>query len=426
MRQKEAEFYDASKETMPVEDRQRYLNQRLIDIIQYAYQNAPAVKDKMDRAGVSPAQIQSIKDLEKIPVTRKDDFTELQKLNLPFGGFLGIPPDKLQRIFISPGPIYEPHDPEEEFEKNAKALYAAGFRKGDRVIITFSFHMVSPGSRVDEGLKKLGAVAIPTGVGNTELQVQIMHDLKVNGYIGTPSFLMGLIKRAEEVGYSFRQDFVVDHAWVIAEMLPPSLRRSFEQDYGISVTQGYGTAELGLLAYECNRKSGMHLPEEAIIEIVDPKTGKQLSPGEIGEIVATPFNKIYPLIRYGTGDLSSITTEPCPCGRTSSRLTGIVGRAGEEVKVRGMFIHPTQVREVMGKFDQISNFQVVIRRQEQRDEMTINLELRDETSDKQKLIDDLAKAFQDVCRVRADKIQFVARGTIPRERKIILDERTWA
>jgi len=425
MGDKEAQLYDVAKEAMPAEQRESFLNQKLVDIIQYAYKNAPAIKEKMDRAGVSPGEIRTIKDLEKIPITRKDDFTELQKASPPFGDFLGVPEDKLQRIFISPGPIYEPQDPEEEFEKNAKALYAAGFRRGDRVIITFSFHMVPPGIRVDETLKKLGAVAIPTGVGNTELQVQIMHELKVNGYIGTPSFLMGLIKRAEELGYNFRQDFVLDHAWVTGEMLPPSLRRSFEQDYGISVTQGYGTAELGLLAYECRQKSGMHIPEEAIIEITDPQTGKQLAPGEIGETVVTPFNKIYPLIRFGTGDLSSITTEPCPCGRTSYRLTGILGRAGEETKVRGMFIHPRQVQEVTAKFDQISNFQVVITRKGQRDEMTINLELKDEAIDKQKLTSELAKTYQDVCRVRADKIQFVAKGTIPKERRIILDERTW-
>lgn len=423
---KESEYYDPRTETMPVEEREKLLNQRLVDIIQYAYQNAPAIKDKMEKAGVSPAQIQTANDLERIPITRKDDLTELQKVNPPFGGFLGVPFDKLQRIFISPGPIYEPQDTEEEFEKNAKALYAAGFRKGDRVIITFSFHMVPPGSRIDGALKRLGAVAIPTGVGNTELQVRIMRDLKVNGYVGTPSFLMGLIKKAEELGYDFRRDFVLDHAFVSAEMLPPSLRRSFEEDYGIRVLQIYGTAEMGLLAYECNQKSGMHIPEEAIVEIVDPQTGKQLEAGEVGEVVVTPLNKIYPLIRFSTGDLSSVTTEPCPCGRTSSRLSGFLGRVGEEIKVRGMFVHPKQVEEVMAKFDQISSFQVVvIGRQKQSDEMIINLELGDETTDKQKLTADLAKVFQDVCRVRANKIQCVAKGMIPKEHKTIVDKRTW-
>jgi phenylacetate-CoA ligase len=179
------------------------------------------------------------------------------------------------------------------------------------------------------------------------------------------------------------------------------------------------------LGYECSQKSGWHIPEEVIVEIVDHETGKQLAPGEVGAIVATPFNKIFPLIRYGTGDLSSINVEPCPCGRTSPRLTGLLGRVGEEVKVRGMFVHPRQVKEVMAKFNQIAQFQVKVGRHEQRDMITFNLELKDETVDKQKLTNDLAKAFQDVCRVKADKIGFVAKGTIPEAHKVIVDERTW-
>ena len=426
MEQKEAEIYNASVEAMSAEEREKYTNQRLIEIVQYAYQNAPAVKQKMDLGGVNPSQIQTVRDLEKIPITRKDDFATLQKLNPPFGGFLAVPIESLEKIFISPGPIYEPQDAEEVIESGAKALYAAGFRKGDRVIVTLTYNMSPPGQRTDQILvNKLGAVAIPTGVGNTELQVQIMKDLKVTGYVGTPSFLMTLVKRAKELGYNFRDDFALRHAWLMGEVFPASLRRSFEQDYGLNTLQGYGTAELGLLAYECHQRSGMHVPEEMIIEIVNPQTGRQLEPGEIGEVVATPFNKIYPLIRFGTGDLSSITTEPCPCGRTSSRLTGILGRAGEEVKVRGMFIHPRQVEGVMARFDQISNFQAVVNRKGERDKLTINLELKDEAVDKHKLTNDLAKTFQDVCRVRADNIQFVAKGTIPREHKMILDERKW-
>ena len=420
---KESEFYDVAKETMSVKDREHYLNERLRDIIPYAYQNAPAFKEKMDRAGVTPSQITTTKDLEKIPITRKDDFTEQQKSNPPLGGFLAVPTPKI--IFVSPGPIYEPEDPDEQFEICAKALYAGGFRPGDTAIITFSFHMVPAGFRMAETCKKLGITWIPTGVGNTELQLEVMRDLKVNCYIGTPSFLGLIIKKAEELGYNFRQDFELKRAWFIAEMLPPSLRQSFEQEYGISTSQGYGTAELGSLAYECRQQSGWHIPEEIIVEIVDPRTGRQLEPGEVGEVVATPFNKIYPLIRYGTGDLSSMTTEPCPCGRTSYRLTGVLGRAGEEVKVRAMFVHPRQVREVMAKFDQIPRFQVVVTRRGQRDEVTMNLELKEQTIDKQQLTDNLAKNFQDVCRVRLDKIEFVATGTIPEGHKLILDERTW-
>ena len=420
---KESEFYDAAKETMPVKERERFLNEQLREIVNYAYHNAPAVKEKMDRVGVTPSQIATVKDLEKIPITSKDAFSELQKLNPPFGGFLGVP--EIKEVFVSPGPIYEPEIPEVQYIAAAKALYAAGFRKGDRVIVTVSFHMVPAGEHFAGALERLGITMIPTGVGNTELQLQIMHDLKVTGYAGTPSFLMTLIKRAEELGYNFRQDFELKHALVGAEMLPESLRRTFEQDYGIRTQQIYTTAELLLLGYECRQKSGWHIPEEVLIEIVDHQTGKQLPPGEVGEIVVTPFNKIFPLIRYGTGDLSSIIAQPCPCGRTSPRLTGLLGRVGEEVKVRGMFVHPRQVREVMAKFAQITQFQVIVGRHRQRDEITVNLELTDETIDKQKLTNDLTKAFQDICRVKADKIEFVAKGTIPEKHKVIVDERIW-
>ncbi len=419
----ENEFYDAAKETMSVKDRESYLNERLKDIVTYAYQHAPAFKEKMDRAGVTPAQINTVKDLEKIPITRKDDFAEHQKANPPLGGYLAVPAPKT--IFVSPGPIYEPEDPEEQFEIIAKALYATGFRPGDMAVITFSFHMVPAGIRMAETLTRMGITWVPTGVGNTEIQLEVMRDLKVNCYIGTPSFLGLIIKRAEELGYNFRRDFSLKRAWFIAEMLSPSLRQSFEQDYGISAAQGYGTAEHGTLAYECLQKSGMHIPEEIIVEIVDPDTGRQLGPGEVGEVVATPFNKIYPLIRYGTGDLSSYTTEPCPCGRTSYKLTGVLGRVGEEVKARGMFIHPRQVQELMARFDQISRFQVVIRLQEHADDITVNVELKDEAIDKEQLGNSLAKDFKNLCRVRPDRIKFVAKGTIPEGSRLILDERVW-
>jgi phenylacetate-CoA ligase len=423
VRVKESEFYDAAKEAMPANERKRFLNGQLREIVNYAYHNAPAVKEKMDRVGVAPSQIITVRDLEKIPITSKDVFSELQKLSPPFGGFLGVPQTK--EIFVSPGPIYEPEIPECQFDAAAKALYATGCRKGDTVIVTVSFHMVPAGAHFAGAAKKLGITMIPTGVGNTELQLQIMRDLKVTAYAGTPSFLMTLIKRAEELGYNFRQDFELRHALLGAEMLPESLRRTFEQDYGIRTQQIYSTAELLLLGYECSQKSGWHIPEEVLIEIVDHTTGKQLAPGEVGEIVVTPFNKIFPLIRYGTGDLSSIIAEPCPCGRTSPRLTGLLGRVGEEVKVRAMFVHPRQVKEVMAKFNQIAQFQVKVGRHKQRDVITISLELKDESIDKQKLTNDLANAFQDICRVKADKIEFVTKGTIPEEYKVIVDERIW-
>jgi phenylacetate-CoA ligase len=420
---KESDFYDAAIETMPVDDRERYINEKLQEIVQYAYDNAPAVRRKMDHSGVTPGDISTAKDLPKIAVTRKDDFSELQKLEPPFGGFLAVPETK--DIFISPGPIYEPEIPDNQYHAVAKALYAAGFRRGDKVVVTVSFHMVPAGRHFAGAMEKLGITMIPTGVGNTELQIQIIRDLKVTGYAGTPSFLITLIKKAEELGYDFRKDFQIRHALLGAEMLPESLRRTFEQEYGIRAQQIYSTAELLLLGYECGEKSGWHIAEEVFIEIVDYETGVPLSSGEVGEIVVTPFNHIFPLIRYATGDLSSINTEPCTCGRTSPRLAGLLGRAGEAVKARGMFIHPGQVRQVMGEFSQSTNFQVKVRRQQQRDEIIMVLELKNEALDKEKITNDVAKTFQDICRLKLDKVEFVTKGTLPEERKVIIDERTW-
>jgi len=422
---KQGEFFD-ELEIMPAETREKYLDQRLSQTVDHAYRNAPAVKEIFDRAGVSPAEIRTVKDLERVPITRKTDLIELQKANPPFGGFLTIPPEDVERIFISPGPIYEPvqHAGIKWF---AKSFWAAGFRKGDVVVNTFTYHMSPAGILFHEALRDCGATAIPMGTGNTDIQIQTMLDLKVTGFVGTPSFLMTIIKRAEDMGDNFRRDFALQRAWFTGEMLSPSLRKTLEEDYQIATAQAYAVTEPGgAIAYECRRKSGMHLMDEYIVEIVDPETGKQLGPGEIGEIVVTPIhNKVWGLIRFGTGDISSYITEPCPCGRTSNRLVAILGRTSDAVKVRGMFIVARQVEQVFSSFAPISRFQVVIGRRAQRDEMTFKVELKDETIDKEKLAEDLNKKFQSMCLVRADKIEFVAKGTIPEEHQKIVDERTW-
>jgi phenylacetate-CoA ligase len=421
----QGDFFD-ELEVMPPKTRRAYLNQKLAETIDYAYHHAPAAHEILDKAGVSPSQIRAVKDLEKLPITRKAELIERQKLNPPYGGFLTIPAKEVDRIFISPGPIYEPLHAE-NIKWFAKSHYAAGFRKGDIVINSFTYHMSPAGILFQEALRDCGAIPIPMGVGNTEIQIQTMRDLQVTGFVGTPSFLMTLIKRAEAMGYNFRRDFTLGKAWFTGEMLPPSIRKILEEDYGISTAQTYAVTELGgALAYECSQKSGMHFMDEYMIEIVDPETGKQLGPGEIGEIVVTPLlNKTWGLIRYGTGDMSYYTTDPCPCGRTANRLVAIVGRTGDATKIRGMFVVTKQAEEVFNSFEQISAFQIVVERKEQRDMMTFRIELKDEAVDKSQLADSLNNKFQDVCRVKADKIEFVARGTIPEEHKAIVDKRTW-
>ena len=419
------EFFD-ELETMPPKVREEYQNQRLAETLEHAYRNAPAAKEIFKKAHLSPDQIGSIKDLEKLPITRKTDLIELQKKKPPYGGLLALTPEEVERIFITPGPIYEPHQIE-EIKWFAKAFWAAGFKKGDVVINSFTYHMSPAGILFHEAIRDCGATAIAMGTGNTDIQIQTMQTLKVSGFVGTPSFLITLIKRAEEMGYNFRQDFALKKAWFTGEMLPPSLRKTLEEKYQILTAQAYAVTEPGgAIAYECLKKSGMHLMDEYIVEIVNPETGKQLEAGEIGEIVVTPIhNKVWGLIRFGTGDLSSYTTEPCPCGRTSSRLTGIVGRTSDAVKVRGMFVISREVEQLFLGFAEILRFQMVVGRKAERDELTLKAELKDETIDKSKLANELIKRFQDRCRLRIDRIDFVERGTIPEEHQIIVDERTW-
>ncbi|MFC1913713.1 phenylacetate--CoA ligase family protein [Chloroflexota bacterium] len=419
------EFFD-DLEIMPQAERGKYLDRKLAEIVEHAYHHAPAAKTILDGAKVTPAQIRTVKDLEKLPVTRKTDLIELQKAKPPYGGFLAIPPEDVERVFLSPGPVYEPiqHSGIKWF---AKSFWAAGFRRGDIVVNTFTYHMSPAGILFHEALRDCGATAIPTGTGNTDLQIQTMYDLRVSGFVGTPTFLMTIIKRAEEMGYDFGRDFALRRSWFTGEMLPPSLRKTFEEDYAINTAQAYAVTEPGgAIAYECHQKSGMHFMDEYLIEIADPETGKQLGPGEVGEIVVTPLhNKTWGLLRFGTGDLSSYTTEACPCGRTSYKLTGIVGRASDAVKVRGMFVVAKQAEAAITSLSPVAAFQLVVGRREHRDDLTLKVELGDEAVDRKKLSEDLQKRFQDACRIKIDRIEFVARGTIPAEQPNMVDERTW-
>jgi len=350
---------------------------------------------------------------------------ELQKKNPPFGGFEAVPIQTLKRIYVSPGPILEPGEAEYEDLGWAQAMYAAGFRRGDIAINTFSYHMVPFGMQmVDNSLRQAGCIIVPTGVGNTEQQVNIMKSLRVNGYCGTPSFLLNLAEKAEEMGLDCRKDLNLQVAFVAAEMLPESLRSKLEEKFGMMIRQSYGTADIGCLGYECKEKNGMHIPDDRIVEIVDPTTGKQLPPGKTGEVVGTTFNKVYPLIRFGTGDLSYLTNSPCPCGRTSPRLVKILGRVDQVTKVRGLFVHPGQAEEVASKHPEIRKYRVVVTRKEHKDEMTFQVELKEEVSQPEKLKSEIEQSIRDVMKVRGE-VQFVSKGAIPAEAKKIEDQRTW-
>jgi phenylacetate-CoA ligase len=418
------EFFD-ELETMSPTSRRRYLDKKLSEKIAYAYRHASAVKKLFDKAGIAPDKVRKVKDLEKLPVTRKTDLLEMQKAALPFGGIPTVPPGKIERVFISPGPIYEIQPSRVKWF--AKSFWAAGFRNGDVVINTFTYHMSPAGILFHEAIRDCGATVVVAGTGNTDLQIQIMQDLRVTGFVGTPSFLNTVIKRAEEMGHKVKKDLSIKRAWFTGEMLPPSLRKTFENDYGIDTFQAYAVTEPGgAIAYECHQKSGMHLMDEYVTEIVDPESGRQLGPGEVGEIVTTQLqNKDWGLIRFGTGDLSSYVTEPCPCGRTAYRITGIVGRAGDAVKVRGMFVVAKQAEQAIMSFNQVTRYRLIVGRRQHRDEMTLKVELKDSGVDRDKLAVDINKRFQDICRIKIDKIEFVSSGSISDKQQGIKDERKW-
>ena len=398
--------------------------QRLAETVKQAYAQAPAVKAKLDSVGAKPEEITSLADLERLPITEKSDLVRLQAENPPFGGFVTLPREKLRRVFASPGPIYEPWPMDYEDPRWAEAMFAAGFRPGDAAAVTFSFHLAPFGFMLDASLKMLGVTSLPTGVGNTELQVGIFKDLGVNAVCATPSFVHAIAHKAREMGLDPGRDLNLSAAFVAAEMLPESLRSELEADFGMTVRQAYGTADIGCLGYECFHKGGMHFPVDCIVEIVDPETGKRLGPGEMGEVAATCFDPLYPLIRFGTGDLSSYVDEPCDCGRTAPKLTRIMGRVDQVTKVKGMFVHPGQVDQVGARFDSLSAWRVVVTRSEQRDLMTFQVELKTTDLDREKLAGEIKAALKDVLRLKGE-VEFVSPGTIPPDSKKVADERVW-
>ncbi len=391
---------------------------KLREIIDFAYKNSPAFKRRMDEAGLSPSDIRSIEDLQKIPVIRKDNLVEIQAQDPPFGGLLAVPPSSLKRIFQSPGPIYDPQGEEEDYWNWKEPLEAAGFNAEDVVINTFSYHLSPAGIMFDEGLEVIGSTVIPTGVGNTELQVRIINDLGVTGFIGTPSFLMTLLKKSKELGTKFS----IKKAFVTAEPFTPSQRQIFEEN-GIKAFQGYGTADVGAIAFECEYREGMHVIENIILEIVDPTTGKALSPGEVGEVVVTLFNKTYPLIRFGTGDLSKLLPEKCKCGRETERIAGFMGRIGDAVKVRGMFVHPGQIQGVLKRYENLGDFVAEVTREAERDYLFLKVEAKN-LEEAEKIRNELLEKLRDVLRVRVDRLEFVSLNSLKSEKKII-DKREW-
>lgn len=330
----------------------------------FAYEHAPAVRALFDRAGIAPDAIRDIKDLEQLPVTSKDSMMEMQQADPPFGGWNAVPITEMGAVFLSPGPLFDAHDAA-MMENAGRVLQDIGFGPGDIVLNGFMYHMVPAGLLFHEGMQQAGATVVPMGPGNTDLQVQVMLALGINGYVGTPSFLSLILDKAEDMNIP-REAIPMKKAFFTGEPYPASLRQRFEGDYGMTTAQSYATADLGIIAYQMPGDNDFILRDDIIIELVDPQTGQPVPDGTPGEVVVTTFSRVYPLIRYGTGDMAVMVPG-------TNRLFGLVGRSGDAVKVRGMFLHPNQLNFVLPQLPGVQAWEAVVSRENNRDELTLNL-----------------------------------------------------
>jgi phenylacetate-CoA ligase len=422
--ERSAGYYNQTREIASVDAWRAYHEQQIKDLAVKSYPLAPAIVDLFQRAGIKPADIASIDDLKQLPVTTKSDLARMQAENPPFGGFLTVPVNRLKRIFMSPGPIYDPQGQANEFWGWSEGFYAAGFRPNDVVINTFGYQMTPAGLMFEESLLDIGCCVIPTGVGNTETQVKIMQEMGVTGFVGMASFLRKIGETAIAQGLDPLKDLALEIGYVAAEILTDTLRSEVEGMFGMRLRQGYGTADCGCLAYECSERNGMHFTSNAYIEILDPRTREPMGPGEPGEVVVTLFNSTYPLVRFATGDLSAYTVDACACGRTAPRLTKIMGRVDQVTKVKGMFVHPQQAQAVIAKFPQVAKFQIVVTRANEVDNMTFKLEMAAAPAAGDSFYDEIAGAIQEGIKLRP-QLETVPPGTLAENIELIVDERVW-
>jgi phenylacetate-CoA ligase len=409
------EHYD-DLEIRDPETRERALLEGLRDQVAHAQENSAAWARIL--SGVDAPAITDRAALGKLPVTRKSSLIELERADPPLGGLVTRAPGQMSWLFASPGPIYEPGVARRDYWRMGRALFAAGLRAGDVVYNTFAYHLTPAGHMMESGAHACGCAVVPGGVGNTETQVRAIHDIRPNAYVGTPSFLRILLERAREAGLDATS---ITKASVGGEALPPSLRAEFA-DAGIAVLQSYGTADLGLIAYESPAQEGMIVDEGVIVEIVAPGGTEPMPEGEVGEVVVTTLNPDYPLIRFATGDLSAVMPGTSPCGRTNMRIRGWMGRADQTAKVRGMFVHPSQVAEVARRHPEIKRARLVISNPDNADRMTLRCEV--EGGPAGELAGAIAGTVQAVCKLRGE-VELLAPGALPDDGKAIEDARSY-
>lgn len=412
------EFFDPL-ETREPGLREEQLMAALPTQVALAQKTSPAFADIL--AGVDAVGIHSREALASLPVTRKHELLERQKASRtsdPFGGFSALSrgPD-MPRIFSSPGPIYEPEGSRKDYWRAARALFAAGFRRGDLVHNAFSYHMTPGAFIMESGAHAIGCTVFPAGVGQTEQQLQAIAELRPQAYMGTPSFLRILVEKALETGSDISS---LCKGLTGGEALPPSLRDWFAER-GLAVYQSFATADLGLIAYETTAREGLVLDEGVIVEIVRPGTGNPVPDGEVGELVVTTLNQDYPLIRFGTGDLSAVLPGLCPTGRTNTRIKGWMGRADQTTKIRGMFVHPGQVADITRRFPEVIKARLVVTGEMASDSMTLKVEA---ASMPRELENRISEAIRDVTKLRGD-VELMPPGSLPNDGKVIEDARSY-
>ncbi|QHE84046.1 phenylacetate--CoA ligase family protein [Hydrogenophaga sp. BPS33] len=415
----QTEFFDAL-ETRSPDEREAAHVAALPAQIAHAKKHAPAFAELL--ADVDPATITSRAALARLPVIRKHELLERQTAHRardPFGGFSALRwGPGMGRVFASPGPIYEPEGATRDYWRAARALYAAGFRAGELVHNAFSYHMTPGAFILESGAQAVGCTVFPAGTGQTEQQLQAITELKPHGYTGTPSFLRILLEKAAEAGVDVSS---IRKASVGGEACPPSLTAWFAER-GVAVYQTYATADLGLVAYETSAREGLVVEEGVLVEIVRPGTREPVPDGEVGELVVTSFNPAYPLVRFGTGDLSAILPGTCPTGRTAPRIKGWMGRADQTTKVRGMFVHPSQVADIVRHFPQVAKARLVVSGEMANDQMCLRVEVP--ASGNAELQQQLEAAVREVTKLRA-QVELVAPGALPNDGKVIEDARSY-
>jgi phenylacetate-CoA ligase len=408
-----ATYYDR-QEVRNAADRERSIFHALPGLIRHAIDNSPhyaaALRD-IDPDGVTDREA-----LARLPVLRKSELIGLQQAGLPFGGLTATPASRLARIFASPGPIYDPEGARLDYWRFARAMFAAGFRPGETVHNTFSYHLTPGGAMAEGGARALGCPVIPAGTGQAALQLRVISDVRPTAYVGTPSFLLQLLEKGRELGFDTSS---LRRAVVSGEALPAATQRRLHDEFGIDAYQLYGTADLGLIAYETPARAGLVLDEAMILEIVRPGTGDPLPEGEVGEVVVTAFNPDYPLLRFATGDLSAVLPGESPCGRTNMRIRGWLGRADQTTKVRGMFVHPQQIHEVLARHPELGRARLEVSAEGARDSMTLRCETVDGAAD---LAERVAETVRALTGLRAE-IELVAAGSLPADGKVIDDRR---